>query len=146
MFNSVTLHDRDFHDWTLQQSALLREGRLSEADVEHIVEELESMGASERRELINRLAVLMAHRLKWQFQSALRGNSWQNAIDAQRFDVKESLEEDPNLITNLNERMAKSYLKSLLLAVRETGLNRQTFPPCCPFKAEQLLSEEYWLE
>ena len=80
------------------------------------------MGASERRELINRLAVLMAHRLKWQFQSELRGNSWRNAIDAQRFDVKESLEENPNLITNLNEQMAKSYLKSLLLAVRETGL------------------------
>lgn len=146
MFNSITLHDRDFHAWTFQQSALLREGRLSEADVAHIAEELESMGASERRELINRLAVLMAHRLKWQFQSELRGNSWRNAIDAQRFDVKESLEENPNLITNLNERMAKSYLKSLLLAVRETGLNRQTFPPCCPFKAEQLLSEKYWLE
>ena len=140
------MHDRDFHAWTFQQSALLREGRLSEADVAHIAEELESMGASERRELINRLAVLMAHRLKWQFQSELRGNSWRNAIDVQRFDVKESLEENPNLITNLNERMAKSYLKSLLLAVRETGINRQTFPPCCPFKAEQLLSEEYWLE
>lgn len=104
------------------------------------------MGASERRELINWLAVLMAHRLKWQFQSELRGNSWRNAIDAQRFDVKESLEENLNLINNLNERMAKSYFKSLLLAVRETGINRQTFPPCCPFKAEQLLSEEYWLE
>lgn len=33
------------------------------------------MGASERRELINWLAVLMAHQLKWQFQSAPRGNS-----------------------------------------------------------------------
>lgn len=64
MFNSITLHDRDFHAWTFQQSALLREGRLSEADVAHIAEELESMGASERRELINWLAVLMAHRLK----------------------------------------------------------------------------------
>ena len=83
MFNSVTLHDRDFHTWTFRQSALLREGRLSEADVAHIAEELESMGASERRELINWLAVLMAHRLKWQFQSALRGNSWRHAIDVQ---------------------------------------------------------------
>ena len=45
MFNSVTLHDRDFHAWTFQQSALLRESRLSEADVEHIAEELKSMGS-----------------------------------------------------------------------------------------------------
>ena len=58
MMKSATLHDRDFYAWTLQQSALLREGRLSEADVEHIADELESMGASERRELINRLGVV----------------------------------------------------------------------------------------
>ena len=44
MFNSVTLHDRDFHAWTFQQSVLLWEGRLSEANVEHIAEELESLG------------------------------------------------------------------------------------------------------
>jgi hypothetical protein len=71
MFDSITLHDRDFYSWTLQQAGLLREGRLSEADIEHIAEELESMGASERRELTNRLAVLVAHLLKWQFQPAL---------------------------------------------------------------------------
>ena len=146
MFNSVTLHDRDFYAWTLQQSALLREGRLSEADIEHIAEELESMGASERRELINRLAVLMAHLLKWHFQSELRSNSWRNTIDVQRFDVKELLEENPSFVANLKERMEKAYLKSLLLAVRETGLNKQTFPPHCPFIAEQLLSEDYWPE
>lgn len=146
MLKLATLHDRDFHAWTLQQSALLREGRLSEADVEHIAEELESMGASERRELINRLAVLMAHLLKWQFQSELRSDSWRNTIDVQRFDVKELLEENPSLVASLNERMAKAYLKSLLLAVRETGLNKQTFPPHCPFSAEQLLSEDYWPE
>ena len=58
MVNSVTLHDQDFHAWTLQQATLLRQGRWAEADIEHVVEELECMGASERRELINRLAVL----------------------------------------------------------------------------------------
>ncbi|MDG4553981.1 MAG: DUF29 family protein [Candidatus Competibacter sp.] len=42
--------------------------------------------------------------------------------------------------------MAKAYLKSLLLAARETGLNKQTFPPHCPFRVEQLLSEDYWPE
>ncbi|WP_169247644.1 DUF29 domain-containing protein [Candidatus Competibacter phosphatis] len=140
------MHDRDFHAWTLQQSALLREGRLSEADVEHIAEKLESMGTSEQRELINRLAVLMAHLLKWQFQSELRSNRWRNTINVQRFDVKELLEENPNLINNLNERMVKAYLTSSSLAVKETSLNRQMFPPHCPFSAEQLLSEDYWLE
>ncbi len=146
MFDLVTLHDRDFYAWTLQQASLLREGRLSEADIGHIAEELESMGASERRELTNRLAVLMAHLLKWQFQPELRGNSWRNTIDVQRFDVKELLEANPTLVAKLKERMEKAYSKSLLLAVRETGLSKQLFPPICPFNAEQLLSENYWPE
>lgn len=102
MFDPATLHDRDFYAWTLQQASLLREGRLSEADIVHIAEELESMGASERRELTNRLAVLMAHLLKWQFQPELRGNSWRNTIDVQRYDVKELLEENPTLVVKLN--------------------------------------------
>ena len=104
------------------------------------------MGASERRELTNRLAVLMAHLLKWQFQPKLCGNSWQNTIDVQRFDVKELLEENPTLVAKLNERMERAYSKSLLLAVRETGLSKPLFPPLCPFTAEQLLSEDYWPE
>ena len=144
MFDSLALHDRDFYAWTLQQATLLREGRLSEADIDHIAEELESMGASERRELTNRLAVLMAHLLKWQFQPELRGNSWRNTIDVQRFDVKELLEENPTLVAKLNERMEKAYSKSLLLVVSKTGLSKQMFPPVCPFNAEQLLSEDYW--
>lgn len=146
MFDSATLHDRDFYAWTLQQAVLLREGRLSEADIDHIAEELESMGASERRELTDRLAVLMAHLLKWQFHPELRGNSWRNTIDVQRFDVKELLDENPSLAAKLNERMEKAYAKSLLLVARETGLSKQMFPPLCPFGAEQLLSEDYWPE
>jgi hypothetical protein len=146
MLNSITLHDRDFYAWTLRQASLLREGRLSEADLEQIAEELEGMGASERRELTNRLALLMAHLLKWRFQPELRGNSWRHTIDVQRFDVKELLEENPSLAAKLDERMAKAYVKSLLLAARETGLSKPTFPPACPFSAEQLLSEDYWPE
>jgi hypothetical protein len=146
MVNSVILHDQDFHAWTLQQAMLLKQGRWAEADIEHVVEELECMGASERRELISRLAVLMAHLLKWQFQPELRSNSWRNTIDVQRFDVKELLEDNPSLAASLNERMEKAYQKSVMLAVQETGLSKTVFPVACPFSAEQLLREEYWPE
>ena len=104
------------------------------------------MGARERRELINRLAVLMDQLLKWPFQPELRGNSWRNTIDVQRFDVKELLEDNPSLAAGLNERMEKAYRKSVMLAVRETGLSKMAFPVACPFSTEQLLSEEFWPE
>ena len=146
MAGSATLHDRDFYAWTVQQADLLKQRRLAEVDIESIVEELECMGASERRELINRLAVLMAHLLEWRFQPELRGNRWRNTIDVQRFDVKELLEDNPSLASGLNERMEKAYRKSVMLAVRETGLSKMAFPVACPFSTEQLLSEEFWPE
>ena len=70
------LYDQDFYAWTNEQAALLRAGRLSEADVEHIAEEIENMGKSEKRELVSRLRVLLLHLLKWQYQPTRRGKSW----------------------------------------------------------------------
>ena len=62
------LYDQDFYAWTSEQAGLLRAGRLSEADVEHIAEEIESMGKREKRELVNCLTVLLIHLLKWQYR------------------------------------------------------------------------------
>jgi len=77
MSNS-SLYERDFYAWTQEQAALLRENRVSEADIANIAniaDEIESMGRSEKRELISRLTVLLLHLLKWQYQPSLRGTS-----------------------------------------------------------------------
>ena len=73
---SNSLYDRDFYAWANEQAALLRAGRLTEADIENIAEEIESMGRSEKRELVGRLAILLQHLLKWQFQPGRRSASW----------------------------------------------------------------------
>ena len=54
-----SLYDHDFYAWTNEQAALLRSGKLSAADVENIAEEIESMGRSEKQEMVNRLIVLL---------------------------------------------------------------------------------------
>jgi len=61
-------YEQDFYAWSEEQAALLRAGRAAEADLDNIVEEIESMGKSERRELISRLTVLLLHLLKWRLQ------------------------------------------------------------------------------
>ena len=65
----TVLYDQDFYAWAKRNAELLRQGRTSEVDTEHIAEELESMTRSEKRELVNRLAILMVHLLKWQVQA-----------------------------------------------------------------------------
>lgn len=37
-------YENDFHAWTLENAALLRQQRFTEIDVDHIAEELENMG------------------------------------------------------------------------------------------------------
>ncbi len=62
--DNTSLYDRDVCAWTREQARLLREGRLGDADIENIAEEIESMGRGEKRELVNRLRVLLTHLLK----------------------------------------------------------------------------------
>jgi hypothetical protein len=70
--SNAHLYDDDFYAWANEQAALLRAGRLSEADLEHIAEEIESMGRTEKRELISHLTVLLGHLLKWRYRSVHR--------------------------------------------------------------------------
>jgi hypothetical protein len=80
-----TLYDRDFHAWSREQATLLRDGRVSEADLVNIAEEIESMGRSEKRELVSRLVVLLLDLIKWRFQPNLRSRSWKSSINVERW-------------------------------------------------------------
>ena len=144
MTNPVS-YETDFHAWTLRNAALLRQGKLTDLDVEHIAEELESMGASERRELLNRLQVLLLHLLKHQFQPERRGKSWLLTINHQRTAIERLLEQSPSLKRFLNtEQLAKVYNKAVRDTVIETDLDQQLFPIDCQYQLEQILDED-WL-
>jgi hypothetical protein len=136
-------YERDFYAWTAEQAALLRAGRLSEADVENIAEEIESMGRSERRELVNRLAVLLTHLLKWQAQPALRGNSWRLTIAEQRARLAEHLKDNSSLKGAHPEAFATAYCFALLAAQRETGLPEGAFPAVCPWASDRVMAEGF---
>jgi hypothetical protein len=137
------LYEADFSQWAQQQADLCRRGRFHELDIEHLSEELEGMSARERRELVNRLAILLAHLLKWRFQPERRGNSWRLTIKIQRLDVASLLQQSPSLRARLNEYLSDAYRRAILMAAAETGLNEDTFPEVCPFSTEQLLGDHW---
>ena len=72
---SALAYHQDFYGWTQEQAKLLREHRLDELDLENLLEEVESMGKSEKRELESRLEVLLMHLLKWHYQPNFQGKS-----------------------------------------------------------------------
>src|SRR5260364_115065 len=84
MRETRTLYEQCIVAWANEQAEFIRSGQLDLLDRAHIADEIEDVGKSERRELANRMAVLLAHLLKWQFQPGRRGASWQRTIKEQR--------------------------------------------------------------
>jgi Domain of unknown function DUF29 len=132
------LYERDFYGWTQEQAVLLRQGKLTLVDVENIVEEIESLGRQERRELANRLSVLLHHLLKWQFQPANRSRSREATIEIQRLEVAELLEQNPSLRPYVSEAIADAYLRAIVEVYGETGISADQLPATCPYSFEQL--------
>jgi hypothetical protein len=141
---SNTLYERDFYAWANEQAALLRAGRLDAADIENIAEEIESMGRGEKRELVNRLAVLLAHLLKWRYQPDRRGRSWILTIKEQRHRLVRHLRDNPSLTAQVAEAMSDAYDLARIKAEQEAHLTEETFPPVCPFAFEQAVSDDFW--
>jgi len=139
-------YERDFYAWAMKNAVLLRQRRFAEIDANNIAEELESMGRSEKRELVNRLAVLLTHLLKWRHQPNRRGNSWRYTIKEQRRAVFKSLRDNPSLRSQLPEYLNEAYEDALLKVIRQTGLDEGAFPPACPFTLDQLMDDDFWPE
>jgi len=140
------LYDRDFYAWSREQAELLRAGKLAEADIEHIAEEIDSMGRTEKRELISRLAVLLLHLLKWRYQPTNRGASWEASIRVQRNRLADHLDDNPSLKPILPQALAAAYRDAALEAVAETGMARGAFPDLCPWSVEQAMDAGFWPE
>ena len=141
-----SLYDADFYAWANQQAALLRAGRLSEADIANIAEEIESMGRSEKRELVSRLAVLLMHLLKWRFQPKHRGKSWRLTIEIQRIELERHLADNPSLKSKVADALADAYRTARLQAARETKLDAKAFPSSCPWSDEEISDDGFWPE
>ena len=140
----TTLYETDFFGWTRHQTELLRAGRLSELDIEHLGEEIEAMGRGERQQLTRRLEVLLIHLLKWQHQPEFQGRSWQLTIIEQRRRIAKLLRVSPSLGAVLESCFLDAYDDARFSAMKETGLPLDTFPIQPPFELVKALNLDYF--
>ena len=141
--NAMSTYDTDFYQWTQQQAELLRQGALSALDVEHLIEEIETMGRSQRDATGSHLVIVMMHLLKWKYQPERRGSSWHDSIVNGRIQIDDLLENNPSLKSQLKNLIDKAYPKAKRYASQQTKLPLITFPEQCPFTAEQIISD-WW--
>ena len=142
----MALYDRDFYAWTQEQAALLKSRQWDRLDIPNLVEEIEALGRQERRELVNRLGILVGHLLKWQFQPQQRSKSWTATIIEQRQEIQELIADNPSLKSYLVEAMNKGYQKSVLLVVKETPLSLDDLPAQCPYTLDQVMDPNFYPE
>jgi hypothetical protein len=137
-------YEGDLSRWIAEQVAALRESRWADLDWENLAEEVESVGRNDRRELISRLEVLLAHLLKCMFQPARRTRSWDQSIREQRDEIAKLIARSPSLRPLLRKSFDSAYSHAVSIAERDTGLAETHFPPKAPFTLQRALSPQYW--
>ena len=137
------LYEQDLFAWTQQQVNLLTHQRWHELDVENLIDELEGMARRDRREMTNRLIILIAHLLKWEFEPDHQSGSWRGSIQEQRLQLNGLLEDSPSLHQQFIESLEKAYPQAVKLASKETELPTTKFPNECPYELAQLLDEDF---
>jgi hypothetical protein len=146
--SAAAAYDKDVILWSEQQARLLRAGRFDDLDVEHLADEIEDVGKSEKRELASRMAVLLAHLLKWSLQPKMRSNSWRSTIVVQRKRVALAIRATPSLKAVMGDPDWREdmWLDAVAQAQKETGLALEDLPAACPWTMEQAAERDFWPE
>ncbi len=113
------LHDQDVYAWSREQADLLRHGRWSELDLEHLIEEVEDVGASLYRTVRSRIRIIVEHLLKLEHSpSDEPRDGWKRDLRVQRLDLEDDL--TPSLRPRVEANLERLYAGARLEA--ETAL------------------------
>lgn len=137
----VHAYEEDFCAWSLEQAKHLKKKEFHMLDFEHLIEEIQTLGASEKRALKSYLAIVLIHMLKIKYQSKKHTRSWDFSIKNSRLEVKTILKENPSLKRHLNDYLINAYNVARVEAEKETGLDFDTFPEECPWTIKEVLGE-----
>lgn len=141
--NTDSLYEEDFNLWIDTTAKILRERQIEQLDFKNLIEELESMGRSEKDALESNFVVVLMHLLKYKYQPQRRSNSWLSSIYEHRRRIRRAFSKSPSLKNYLNEVFAECYQDARQEASLETGLPLEVFPIECPFNVEETLNPDY---
>jgi len=144
---SHTLYDQDYYLWLETMIQQLRQGQFSSIDWENLIEELESMGRSEKQALESLLNRLWEHLLKltyWESERDYNRRGWKGEITNFRISIQEILEDSPSRKADLEKVFEKSYLDAREIVINTTGFPPKTFPtqPIAPL--DKVLDKDWF--
>ena len=153
MSSNRDLYDTDFYRWTQEQAALLEARQFDALDIPNLVEEITSLGRSERRELGNCLTPLLEHLLKLALAAQhvphdlpRAERRWRTTCRTQRLHLAKLLRQNPSLRPVVPEELADAYTIARLEAADALGIEEDEVPLECPWTPQQVLDTGFWPE
>ena len=140
------LYDQDFYAWTKQMAQALRDHDVNDINREHLLIEIESLGARDCRELKYRLTTIITHFLKCEWQTNQSCSHWFSIISEQRIYIQEMLIQSPSLKGEAEAwfKDDRYYRKAVNMATREIGISNQALPYRCPYTLSQVLDDNFY--
>ncbi len=141
----VKLYDVDFAQWVAATVAHLKAREFDRLDLPNLIEEIETLGKRDKRELQSRLQVLLSHLLKRCYISSpndFRG--WELTIREQRRELQLLLEQSPSIKSYFLEILAKSWQDAW--SEVSSDYPGVELPHICPFPldTDAILSQRFW--
>ncbi|MDB9451025.1 DUF29 domain-containing protein [Dolichospermum circinale] len=141
-----TLYEQDFYLWIQTTLAILKERKLEQLDIENLIEEIDSMGRSEKKELKTRLVVLIEHLLKlqyWTEEKDYNARVWRNTVVEQRRQIAYTLADSPSLKGILNDVFLDCYTDARNDTINKYQLPSTLFPEQPSFSLIQVLNADF---
>jgi hypothetical protein len=140
-------YDDDFYAWTQYQAEVLRNLRTRDNrfDREHVAEEIEDLGKSERDAVRSQVRRILEHFLKLAYSRAAdRRYGWMGSI----LDARAVLEDkiSPTLRRDIEETLPRLYQRARRAVEFSFKEHREdpSLPAECPYTIDQLLTDDWY--
>ncbi len=143
--NPRSLYDKDILLWVKDTVAKLKARDFDRLDVENLIEEVESLGISQHKELLSRLTRLFEHLLKRLYVSLPQDyNGWERTIRNQRSELGILLDKVPSLKSVWSANVQDAWQRAMTKVVEEYP--QISFPNKWLYSStiEDLLNQKFW--
>ncbi len=107
---SRSLYEQDILLWVEDTVAKLKAGDFQNLDIANLIEEVESLGISQRKELLSRLVTLIEHILKRLYVDIPNDfNGWERTVRNQRSDLELLLKAAPSLKNRWDDSFTEAW-------------------------------------
>ena len=142
-----SLYDTDYNLWLEETVKRLQAKDFNAIDWENLIEEIASLGRSDKRAIKSLLTRLFEHLLKlayWESERDYNQNHWQREILNFRKQIRDDLKTSPSLKRYLREIFDECYQDARQLLSASSQLPVDTFPTKPLGNIEQVLDETWF--